>query len=172
MLAWAFRVSRLSDEVNIVSDGDIFCRAAARGWRPVAKALRDRVDPEIAGLAIAQCLARQLRETGGLGAFDVRRDLERLGATHEMTRGQVISALELQARRSVVDKVIPLMVGGGFAHVEAKRYVRACLDSAGLDAMAGSLIQRPTAARFRRPPLRRLALDDLLKSVAPLGANA
>jgi ADP-ribose pyrophosphatase YjhB (NUDIX family) len=156
-----------------MSDGDIFCRRAARGWRPVAKAFRDPVSSAFCGERITECVTRELREIGGLDSPELRRELQRLRVGSFPTKKDVVRALELLVRQRVADRVLPLAVGGRFAsYREAQRFLHRSLESARLDEVADRLMRHPDAVGLRRPSRRRLSLDALLDAVAPLGSHA
>jgi hypothetical protein len=156
-----------------MSDGDVFCRVAAIGWRPVAKAFRDGVDPAIAGLRIEDALARELRFMGGLTSPEVRHQLRIDDSSEPPTPAEVVELLRHLVHRRVSDRVFPLLVGSRFAAVEeADRYLDRCLQNARLIELARSACRHPDGKGLRRSPRPRRTLSDLLSDSAPLGANA
>ncbi len=160
---------------SIMSDGDAFTRRAARGWRPLAEAIRDARPVADCALSVEDCLARDLRETGGLYSVDLVDLLQ--GNSGQPSEDQIVQALRGLARRKCFDRVVPLLVGSGSESRWARRdqavaFVEMCLDTARLDVLARALFRRPDGDRLGRPPRTRRSTLDLLNEDAPLGVNA
>lgn len=155
-----------------MSDGDAFTRRAARGWRPLAEALRDGLGGKECAERLEGCISKDLRHNGGLLSSDMR-DLLSSGPSTE-SEADVIRALGELARRKCFERITPLLVGSDRfpTYAKAQEFIQLCLGMARLDVIARSLLRRPGAEQLSRPRRVRQALSDLLDEAAPLGVRA
>ncbi|HVW79361.1 MAG TPA: hypothetical protein VHB69_00270 [Mycobacteriales bacterium] len=156
-----------------MSDGDVFCRVAARGWRGVAAAFRDGVDPDIAAIRLSKALANELRVIRGLDSAELRHYLRVVDSSEPPTESDLAESFVSIVRTRVSDRVLPLLVGSRFQSFdEAEAYLGRCLAKAQLPAFARNLLRHPNGVGLRQPSRRRHTTADLLGVAAPLGANA
>lgn len=151
-------------------DGDVFTRRVTRRWRSAASAIGAGLPAEECALQIADCLAKDLRKSGGFARPGLA-DLLIGGTANE---AEVAARLRDLVRNEVFERVLPLLVAKGtFASSDqAQHFMRTCVENARMDLLARSLVRHPNGKGLRRPGRRRSSTSDLLNETAPLGGRA
>lgn len=151
-------------------DGDVFTRSVTRRWRRAASAIGGGLPADECGLQIADCLAKDLRKSGGFA----RPGLEDLLIDGTANEAEVAARLRDLIRNEVFERVLPFLVAKGtFASKDqAEHFMTTCVENARMDLLARSLVTHPNGKGLRRPSRRRSSTSDLLNEVAPLGGRA
>ena len=154
-----------------MTDLDVNCRRAARGWYRVAMALRDRTSPKVSGPIISKALAKHLRDHGGLASLPLA---VRVTTGSSPTHAEVVQAMHRVVRQLCADRVLPRFVTDGVydTMADAFEHLRGCLGSSGLDQLAERVIRDPRGVRVRAPAVRHQPLYELLDEPAPTGLRA
>ncbi len=154
----------------LMPDGDVFTRSVTRRWRRAASAIGGGLPADECALQIVDCLAKDLRKSGGFA----RRGLEDLLIHGTADEAQVAARLRELVRDEVFERVLPLLVAKGtFAsRNQAEEFMKTCVESARMDLLARSLVSHPNGKGLRRPSRRKSSTSDLLNEPAHLGSRA
>ena len=151
-------------------DGDVFTRSVTRRWKRAASAIGGGLPADECALQIADCLAKDLRKSGGFA----RPGLEDLLIGGTANEAEVAARLRDLVRNELFERVLPLLVAkGAFAsRDQAQHFMTTCVESARMDLLARSLVSHPNGKGLRRPSRRRSSTSDLLNEPARLGGRA